>query len=147
MDLLRWRIEGAKRELPSVSVVQADGRHLPYREKSFDLVMQFTVFTSILETSMRRAFASEMLRVVQPAGMILWYDYWLNPINHEVRGIRAKEVRSLFPNCKFRFKRITLAPPLTRWLAKYSWIGCHFLESLRILNTHYLVAIRPGVKQ
>jgi ubiquinone/menaquinone biosynthesis C-methylase UbiE len=147
VDLLRWRVEQAKREMPSLPVVQADGQRLPYRENSFDIVVQFTVFTSILENSMKQAIAEEMLRVVKPTGMILWYDYWLNPTNPETKGIRRSEVRSLFPDCIFRFKRITLAPPLSRWLAKYSWISCEFLESLRFLNTHYLASIRPAGTQ
>jgi hypothetical protein len=75
--------------------------------------------------------------------MILTYDFWLNPTNPQTRGIRPAEIKQLFPNCSYEFHRITLAPPITRKLAPISWGLCLFLESLKIFNTHYLVAIRP----
>jgi len=68
----------------------------------------------------------------------------LNPTNPQARGIRPKEIKRLFPDCRYEFQRITLAPPITRKLASISWGLCLFLESLKIFNTHYLVAIRPG---
>ena len=76
--------------------------------------------------------------------MILSYDFWLNPTNPQTRGIRPAEIKQLFPNCHYEFHRITLAPPLARRLAPVSWGLCLFLESLKIFNTHYLVAIRPN---
>lgn len=69
-------------------------------------------------------------------------SFWLNPANKQTRGLLPGEIRSSFPGCHFTFQRITLAPPITRRLASFSWGLCLFLESLRIFNTHYLVAIR-----
>jgi hypothetical protein len=75
---------------------------------------------------------------------------WLNPANPQTRGIRPVEIRRLFPGCHFTFERITLAPPIARRLASFSWGLCMFLESLKIFNiipfgdTHYLVSMRPG---
>ncbi len=83
----------------------------------------------------------EILR--KPGGMILWYDYWLNPTNPQTRGVRPAEIRRLFPGCRLEFHRITLAPPLARLLVPLSWTLAHILEKLRIFNSHYLVAIRP----
>jgi len=57
--------------------------------------------------------------------------------------ILAWAIKRLFPNCRYEFHRITLAPPVARKLASISWGLCLFLESLKIFNTHYLVAIRP----
>jgi hypothetical protein len=76
--------------------------------------------------------------------LILSYDFWLNPTNRQTRGLQPAEIRSLFPGCRFAFERITLAPPITRRLASLpgGWGLCLFLESLKIFNTHYLVAIR-----
>ena len=86
--------------------------------------------------------AREMLRVLKPDGLILWYDFWLNPTNRQTRGIRPREVKALFPNCHFKFRRITLAPPIARRLAGWTWGACLLLEWLRLFNTHYLVAIQ-----
>jgi hypothetical protein len=50
--------------------------------------MQFTVFTSILDKDMKRNIAAEMLRVLKPKGVIIWYDYFVNnPKNSDVRGV------------------------------------------------------------
>jgi hypothetical protein len=84
-----------------------------------------------------------MLRVLKPGGSILWYDFWLNPANKRTRGIRPGEIRGLFPGCRFKFRRITLAPPLGRFLGSVSSGLTLLLEELRILNTHYLVMITP----
>jgi hypothetical protein len=74
--------------------------------------------------------------------LILWYDFWLNPTNKQTRGIRPPEIRRLFPGCGFEFHRITLAPPLARRIVPISWLLAALLEKLKLLNTHYLVAIQ-----
>lgn len=142
-DLLWDSIVKARHLLPHLPLTCADGQNLPYTSASFDLVLQFTVFSSILNESIKANLASEMLRVLKPDGMILWYDFWLNPTNSQTQGIRPAEIRRLFPNSHFEFLRITLAPPLTRILAPVCWEMALLLENLRILNTHYLVSIRP----
>lgn len=143
-DLLLRRSFHAAIYSPLSLITCADGQHLPYPPISFNLVLQYTVFSSILDPSVRHHIAAEMLRVLKPGGIIIWYDYWLNPTNPQTRGVRPAEVRKLFPGCTFIFTRITLAPPITRLLAGRSWWFCHLLEALKVFNTHYLVAIRPS---
>lgn len=142
VELLFDRIQTAQKNLSNLSLACADGQNLPYPKHFFDISMQFTVFSSILHNDVKVNVAREMLRVTRPGGMILWYDFWLNPTNPNTRGIRPAEIRHLFPNCEFHFKRITLAPPITRKLAPIAWGLCLFLESLKIFNTHYLATIR-----
>ena len=142
VDLLDWRVAEAKALGPHLSLVRADGQDLPYADGYFDLVLQYTVFTSILDDNVKHNIAQEMRRVLRPNGLILWYDFWLNPTNRQAKGIRPSEIRTLFPDCRCGFRRITLAPPIARLLAPHSWLACHLLERLRLLNTHYLVAIR-----
>jgi hypothetical protein len=108
-----------------------------------DLALQFTAFSSLLDQNIKTRMAQKMLRVLKPQGMILWYDFWLNPTNRATRGIGKGEIRRLFPHCTFAFQRITLAPPIARAVIKVSWGFCALLEKMQILNTHYLVAIRP----
>jgi len=56
-------------------------------------IHQFTVFTSILDISMKQSIAGEMLRVLKPDGIILWYDYYRNnPMNPDVRGVKKREI-------------------------------------------------------
>ncbi len=147
VELLPWHLTTVKTVAPHLPLAKADGRHLPFPDGCFDVVMQFTVFSSILSYETRRAIADEMRRVLSPGGLIVWYDFWINPVNRQTRGIRPAEIRRLFPSCRYSLKRITLAPPMTRGLAPYSWISCCLLERLRIFNTHYMAAIRPSNTQ
>jgi SAM-dependent methyltransferase len=145
-DLLFDRLQDAHQALPNLLLACADGQDLPYPGAAFDLILQFTVFSSILDERIKQHLALEMLRVLAPGGLILWYDFWLNPLNRQTRGIRPQEIRGLFPGCSCQFRRITLAPPLARRLAPLSWQLCALLEKLVILNTHYLAAIRSPVE-
>jgi ubiquinone/menaquinone biosynthesis C-methylase UbiE len=145
VDLLTDRLVRAYHSLPRSGFANADGQFLPFLSRSFDIVMQFTAFSSILEDQIRRNLAEEMRRVVKSDGLILWYDFWLNPTNSQTRGIRPTEIKHLFPDCQCEFYRITLAPPIARRLASISWGLCLFLEGMKIFNTHYLVVIRPQI--
>jgi ubiquinone/menaquinone biosynthesis C-methylase UbiE len=143
-DLLPARLTAAKNQLPQLSLSCADGQQLPYRSNTFDLVLQYTVFSSILDTNVMANIAQEMLRVIRkPGGLIIWYDFWLNPTNRQTRGIRPQEIRQLFPNCQYAFRRVTLAPPIARRLVPISWITSVILEKISLFNTHYLVIIKP----
>jgi ubiquinone/menaquinone biosynthesis C-methylase UbiE len=142
-DLLIEHLRHAQSKLPRVPLVCADAQQLPYLANAFGVVLQYTVFSSILHEGLKARLASEMLRVLKPNGVILWYDFWTNPFNRHTRGIRPAEIRHLFPGCRFEFHRITLAPPLCKKLLPVSRLLCEFLEKLKILNTHYLVAIFP----
>ncbi len=143
VELQNWRLLDARTFTPQLPLINADGSRLPFEDASFDLVLQFTVFSSILDDDTRRRAAAEMLRVLRPDGLALWYDFRFNPINPNTRGISPAEIRGLFPNCRYTFQRLTLAPPLARLIAPYSPVTCDLLERLRILNSHYLAAIRP----
>jgi ubiquinone/menaquinone biosynthesis C-methylase UbiE len=145
IDLLSNRLREAKKFLPHLPFVCADGQNLPYPEDSFDIVLQYTALSSILDNRVKKNVAREMLRVLKQSGMILWYDFWLNPTNKQTRGIRPKEIRLLFPRCNFDFHRITLAPPISRRLVPISWGLAFLVEKLSLFNTHYLVAIKPAM--
>jgi ubiquinone/menaquinone biosynthesis C-methylase UbiE len=120
---------------------------MPWPDATFDVVYQSTVFTSIIDHGMKRAVATEMLRVLKPGGAVLWYDFFYNnPKNPHVRGVKAYEIRALFPKCHVKLKRITLAPPIARWLVPLSWIGALLLEKIALLNTHYLGIIHKPVR-
>ena len=144
VDLLPERIAEARRLCPqAVSLLSGNAAKLEVSDATFDLVLQSTVFTSILDPGMKQEIAAEMLRVVKPDGLILWYDYHVNnPRNPDVRGVKKREIYQLFPECHIALRRITLAPPLARLLAPHSWLCCHLLERIPFLRTHYLGVIR-----
>jgi ubiquinone/menaquinone biosynthesis C-methylase UbiE len=144
IDLLPDRVEKAKQLCPpGVELRCGNASKLPFHDDTFDLVVQFTVFSSILDTGMRKEVAREMIRVLKDGGRILWYDFYINnPRNPDVRGIGSHEIAELFPECRIDFHKVSLAPPLSRLLASYSWLACYALERLRLFNTHYLGVIK-----
>jgi ubiquinone/menaquinone biosynthesis C-methylase UbiE len=144
IDLLPDRVSRARQLCPPAVRIQcASAAHLPFSSESFDIVLQATVFTSILDENLKRQAAAEMLRVLKRDGLILWYDYHVNnPWNPDVRGVKRREIHKLFPNCRIDLARITLLPPLTRVLVPYSFLICQLLEKLPPLCTHYLGIIR-----
>lgn len=141
IDLLPDRAEQASLLSPAMHIINGDASALPYPDGYFNLVMQFTAFSSILNSSVKQQVAGEMMRVLQTDGVILWYDFIFNPANRDTRGIRKRELQSLFPGCSYRFQRVTLAPPLARGLARYSRLGCTLLDAIPFLRTHYLATI------
>jgi SAM-dependent methyltransferase len=143
IDLLPDRVAEAKRLCPKAVTVQCgSAMALPFPNATFDLVFQFTVFTSILDSSMKQQIASEMLRVLRAGGLILWYDYHVNnPWNPDVQGIKKREIYQLFPGCRIELQRITLAPPFARWFSRRSWTFAHLLGKIPFLCTHYLGVI------
>ena len=143
LDLLDGRVEECKRLSASgVKVYCGNATSIDSPGESFDLVLQSTVFSSILDVATRRQMAGEMVRVLRRGGIIIWYDLFMdNPSNADVRGIDRREIRALFPKCKVTSSRITLAPPLARLLAPYARAICDVLAGLRILDTHLLAVI------
>jgi ubiquinone/menaquinone biosynthesis C-methylase UbiE len=146
IDLVPARTQEARQLCPQGMILErGNAAELTFPESAFDLVLQFTVFSSILDFATRQKAASEMLRVVKPDGLIIWYDFFVRkPGNHAVRAITRAEIYRLFPRCLIDLHRISLAPPLARVLAPYSWLACYLLERSRLLNAHYLGVIRKS---
>lgn len=145
IDLSETRIDNARRRLPLARLECGDAANLPWPDGSFDMVTQFTMFTSILSDAVRSRAAGEMMRVLKPGGVILWYDFCFdNPRNPDVRGIGEREVRALFPGCTVRTEKATLAPPLARRLVPVSWPAAILLEVVPLLRTHCVALIQPG---
>ena len=114
-----------------------------YSSGSFDIVLQAGVFTSVLDHDMRRAMAAEMLRVLRPNGIIVWYDiFWENLGSSYLRPVTKEELRDLFPGCMLDLRRVSLAPLLTRLLTPRSWSASAMLSRVPSLCTHDLGAIR-----
>lgn len=144
IDLLPERLDAARRAIsPPVGLVCAEADHLPFASASFDVALLITTFSSILNPDVRRQAAWEVLRVLQPGGVILWYDFLIrHPGNRDVQAMRRVEIQRLFPQCDAVLQRVTLAPPIARMVAPVSFKLCRQLERIRLLRTHYLGVIR-----
>ena len=144
IDLLPDRIDDARRLCPVGTHLHCgSATRLDFDRASFDVILQIMLFTSVLDPAMRQAIAREMVRVMKPDGLIVWYDYFVNnPRNTDVRAVPKRELYALFPGCDIRLQRLTLAPPLARWIAPRSRAAWSLLRSIPWLRTHYLAVIR-----
>jgi SAM-dependent methyltransferase len=146
VELLAERVAEAIRLCPQpVNIFQDNAARLRFPDQTFDVVLQSMAFTSVLDDNTKRLMAAEMRRVVKPDGLILWYDYHINnPRNPDVKGVKLREIKALFPKWEIRMQRITLAPPIARRLAAYSWLIRYLLGRIPWLCTHYIGVIRKG---
>jgi SAM-dependent methyltransferase len=148
VDLLPERLEAAQAADPRMRLERADASSMPFSDASFDIALQFTLMSSVLDPAMRRAIASETLRVLRPGGVLIWYDFLWNPGNRDVRGVRLGELRARYPGCTIDARRVTLAPPLLRLCARVSPALCRVLDAVPPLRSHYLAAVtKPPLRQ
>jgi len=97
IDLLIPRVEYARRQHSVIDYQVGSAHELPYADATFDLVMSFVVFSSILDETLQRRIADEMWRVRRAGGLILVYDFvYSNPRNRAVIGFDPRKVKQLF---------------------------------------------------
>jgi SAM-dependent methyltransferase len=139
-ELLAERYMAARNNLPSsVRVIEGDASKLEFADGSFDLVYQSTVFSSLLDDEFQTALALQMWRWVKPGGAVLWYDFtYNNPSNADVRGVKVKRIRVLFPEAAIDMRRVTLAPPISRLITRIHPKAYIVLNVLPFLRTHLL---------
>ncbi len=116
VELLPDRFRAARHRLPAgVTLHLGDALALEVGAGSQDVVLQSTVFSSLLDVGFQQALAARMWSWVRPGGGVLWYDFtYDNPRNPDVRGQPLSHVRHLFPQARIRGRRVTLAPPIGR---------------------------------
>ena len=144
IDLLPESIRNGKRLCPSAITLECgDATHLQFGDNAFDIVMQFTVFSSILDQSTQDNLACQLRRVTKPDGVILWFDFFVsNPKNLDVKGVARRRIKQLFPGWTLDLERVILAPPLARLIAPVSPSACRLLSAVKPLCTHYIGIIR-----
>ncbi len=146
IELLEDRYAQARHALPAaLRLVLGDACEALVAPASLDIVMQSTVFSSLLDDAFQQRLADAMWGWVKPGGAVLWYDFTLNnPRNPDVRGVPLARVRALFPNGRVGAQRITLAPPVARAVTRihpglYPWVN-----SVPALRTHCLAwVVKP----
>jgi ubiquinone/menaquinone biosynthesis C-methylase UbiE len=143
VELLEPRVEQARRDHPWLDVVQANAEHMPYEDESFDVVLLYIVFSSILDPDMRANVARECVRVLRPRGHVLWYDFrYDNPSNPNVRGMRREELERLFPEFELSTRTLTLVPQVARRLGPLTGVLYPVLAAVPPLRTYYMALLR-----
>ncbi len=149
IDLIVPRIEQARSLHSGIDWRIGSAHSLPYADATFDLVMNFVVFSSILDESLCQRIVDEMWRVRRPGGLILVYDFiYSNPRNAAVLGVSQRKIKQLFyrSGVQFDFRHITLAPPVSRIIAPRVYWLANILEQCKILNTHIIGIISKNDK-
>jgi ubiquinone/menaquinone biosynthesis C-methylase UbiE len=96
VDLVPDRVSQARALGPGMDIRNSGGSELPFRDRQFDVATAATVFSSILDPSVRRHLFAEMERVVRPNGLIIVYDFVIrNPRNVSVEPIRLSTLMSI----------------------------------------------------
>lgn len=140
VELLAERHAMARARLPAaVSLAQGDALALSPAAGSVDIVLQATVFSSLLDDAFQQQLADAMWAAVKPGGGVLWYDFTVNnPRNPDVRGVPLSRLRQLFPQAQVRARRVTLAPPIARALVPIHPALYAVTNALPLLRTHVL---------
>ncbi len=140
IELLPERFAVARARLPeAVSLLQGDAVALAPAVASVDIVLQATVFSSLLDDGFQQRLADVMWQAIKPGGGVLWYDFTVdNPRNRDVRGVPMKRVRQLFPQGRMTARRITLAPPIARAVSRVHPALYTLFNTLPVLRTHVL---------
>jgi len=143
IELLPERYAQALAALPaSVVLMQGDALQVKLPDESEDIVLQSTVFSSLLDAPFQWKLAQAMWRWVRPGGGVLWYDFvYDNPRNPDVRGVPVARIRELFPHGRMTVRRVTLAPPLARAVCRVHPALYTVFNALPLLRTHVLVWI------
>jgi len=143
IELLPERLEAARAALPQqVRLLAGDASQAAVEPGSQDLVLQSTVFSSILDDGLQRRLAEAMWRWLRPGGAVLWYDFIVdNPRNPDVRGVPLRRVRALFPDGRMAVRRVTLAPPIARAVCRVHPGAYRVLNTIPFLRSHVLALI------
>ena len=139
IDIREDRVIKAKKSFINANISVMDARSTDYPDEYFDVIITFTLLSSILNTNYRIKISEEINRLLKPNGYILYYDFrYGNPFNSNVREVSYKEIEQLFPKMNKKLRLITLLPPLARTLKGPTIQLYPFLSKFSLLKTHYL---------
>ncbi len=146
IDLRIDSLKQGKNKFPPFHFIHADASYLPFDNHSFDIGISYTVFSSLFDIQMKKNIGRELLRVLNPEGIILWYDMrYPNPFNPNTTYEKKEMIHSYFPECSIDCFSMTLIPHIARLLAPVSWRLCSILEKIPFLRSHYFAIIRKKV--
>lgn len=145
IDAMPERIKEARKLSPrGIHLICGNATELEFPDESFDLIMMFQSMCLMLDDNSRQAVAKQSLRVLRPGGAILWYDHrYRRPgLGDVLRPVSRKEIRRLFPGCKYHIKTIHPFPPLARRLTAISPLAWSALNLFPPLRLSYFGSIR-----
>lgn len=142
IDVIADRLRRARGR--GLAVVEASGAALPFGDHAFDLVVAFTVLSSIHDPAVLSGIEAEVRRVLAPGGALIVYDMRLpSPGNRTIRPVTGRRLARLFAGWKRTSRSCTLLPPLARRLAPEPGPRYRSLAAVPLLRSHALSVLRP----
>ena len=139
VDLLPAHIDSARKRYPDFNLSLSNAEHLNFPDDSFDIIVAFTIFSSLIDSRMAENVASEMRRVLKKSGAILWYDMrYPNPRNSSVQAMTRRRINCLFPGMATQLTSISLLPPLADRLGRTAAITYPLVAGIPFLRSHYI---------
>ncbi|HVF40865.1 MAG TPA: class I SAM-dependent methyltransferase, partial [Gemmatimonadaceae bacterium] len=123
IDLIPERIDAARAGLPGVDFRSESADALSHPSDSFEIVYESGLFTAVMDESLAKGMADEMIRVAKPGSFIVLVDWrYRKPRNPNYAGLSLKRLRRLFEvGRRTTFvaqERGSLIPPLGRFLSR-----------------------------
>ena len=146
-ELIEQRVAEARRRVPAAThILCGDALQMDFGQQTYDIVYQSLVFSSILDADFQRQLAARIWTLVRPGGGVLWYDFTFdNPRNRDVAGVPIARVRELFPQARMEYRRVTLAPPISRLVSGWHPALYSVFNSIPWLRTHVVCWLgKPG---
>jgi SAM-dependent methyltransferase len=145
VDVVPERVGRAKQAFPLIDFRVGNAEALEFPDESFDLVLCYTLFSSILDDEPARHVAAEIERVLRPGGALAWFDIrYPNPANRNLRAVPAHAVKELFPALTPHLRTVTLLPPLARRLGGLTPVAYPLLARAVFLRSHLAGVLVKG---
>jgi hypothetical protein len=101
------------------------------------------LFSSVVDPGLRAAIAVEMLRVVRPGGLIVWYDAHRAASSSDFAPIGRDELGRLFGGCRIDRRSVTLGWWLSERVVIRSHLAAQLLGRIPALCSHTVAVTRP----
>lgn len=141
LDINEERILKAKDSYQDITFNMMSALDTGYEDGSFDIIMLYTVFSSIPDYNLKLKIAQEMRRLLSKNGIIIIYDMrYPNPSNKSINPLRLSQVEKLFDGMHIQSQSITLIPQIARQLSNRC--AYNLLHSIPIMRSHAFYVIR-----
>jgi SAM-dependent methyltransferase len=127
MDMSPVRLDEARRDNPAMAWKSVAGDVVDEPNSSFDIVMQSSVFSSILDEELSRRLAGELARVLKPGGLLLFCDLLISSPGR-LTAYPLERVRALFEGWDLVYRR-QVFPQYVRRFHRYQRL-CSILARL-----------------
>jgi ubiquinone/menaquinone biosynthesis C-methylase UbiE len=140
-DIAKDELDGKLTAL-GIPLVVNPTNTLAFGDACFDMIVQSVVFSSVPDADVRTKLAQEMDRVLEPGGIILWFDVIRTRGN--LTGFDRKEIDRLFPGYAMQGFRCGLSYRLAASLAYKSQALVTLAEAMPFWRSHWaLILTKP----